>query len=143
MDNPLPVFRFSVSWNGGESMEFAEVSGLTMEVQAIEYRHGMQRDPIAIQMPGLKKFTNIVLKRGIVKKDNAFFDWVKTVALNTVERRDVTISMLDEEHKPVVTWSVSRAWPVKMEGPGLKATENAVAIESMELAHEGFTVSHA
>lgn len=143
MSKPLPVFRFSVSWDGSQNMEFAEVSGLTMEVQTIEYRHGLQKDPVPMQMPGLKKFNNITLKRGVVKGDNAFFEWISTVALNTVEWRDVTISMLDESHAPVVSWKVARAFPVKVEGPGLKASGNEVAIESIELAHEGFTVEFA
>lgn len=140
MSKPLPVFRFDVSWDGSQNMEFAEVSGLTMEVQSIEYRHGRQRDPVPLQMPGLKKFSNITLKRGVIKGDNKFFDWISTAALNTVEWRDVTISMLDENHKPVVSWTITNAFPVKIEGPGLKASGNEVAIETMELAHEGFQI---
>lgn len=143
MDNPLPAFRFDVSWDDREHIEFAEVSGLTMEVQPIEYRYGNQKDPIAIQMPGLKKFSNITLKRGVVKGQSDFADWINSVALNRVKRRTVTISMLDEEHNPVVSWKVKEAWPVKVEGPGLKASGNEVAIESIELAHEGFTIEYA
>lgn len=143
MENPFPVFRFDVSWDDSEHMEFAEVSGLTMEVQPIEYRYGNQKDPIPIQMPGLKKFSNITLKRGVVRGDAKYFEWINSVALNTVQRRDVTVSMLDEQHNPVVTWKIQKAWPVKIEGPGLKASGNEVAIESMELAHEGFTIEYA
>lgn len=140
MENPLPVFHFDVDW-GEEKMVFAEVSGLTMEAQAIEYRHGRQLDAIPIQIPGLKKFSNITLKRGVTKGKNHYFNWINSVTLNKVTRRDVTISMLDENDDPVVTWNVTNAWPVKIEGPGLKATGNEVAIESMELVHEGFTVT--
>ena len=142
MENPLPAFHFHVDWGTGP-MGFAEVSGLTMEAQPIEYRHGMQKDPIPIQMPGLKKFSNITLKRGVVKGDKAFYEWINSVALNKVERKEVSISMLDEEHNPVVTWKIKDAWPVKVEGPALKASGNEVAIESMELIHEGLTVEYA
>ena len=139
MKYPLPAFHFQVDWNG-ETMEIAEVSGLVMERQSIEYRHGMMKDQTGHMMPGIPKFSNITLKRGMTNGNNEFFDWLNTAALNTIERRDLTISLLNEEHAPVTNWKVNQAWPVKVEGPGLKATGNEVAIESIELAHEGITV---
>jgi phage tail-like protein len=93
-------------------------------------------------MPGLRKFSNITLKRGIVKADNDFFKWLSTVKLNTVERRDLVISLLNEEHQPVMVWKVHNAFPVKVEGPGLKASGNEVAIESIEIAHEGLEIQN-
>ena len=93
-------------------------------------------------MPGLRKFTNITLKRGIAKGDNEFFEWLSTVKLNTVERRDLIISLLNEEHQPVMVWKVLNAFPVKVEGPQLKATGNEVAIESIEIAHEGLELQN-
>ena len=71
----------------------------------------------SIKMPGLRKFTNVTLKRGVVKGDNEFFEWLSTVKLNTVERRDLIISLLNEEHEPVMVWKVHNAFPVKVEGP--------------------------
>jgi phage tail-like protein len=94
-------------------------------------------------MPGLRKYSNITLKRGVIKSDNDFFKWLSTVAMNTVERRDLTISLLDEAHKPVMTWKVHHAFPVKVEGPQLKAAGNEVAIETIELAHEGLVVENS
>jgi phage tail-like protein len=94
-------------------------------------------------MPGIQKFNNITLKRGIFSGDNDFFKWVNTVKMNTIERRDITIKLLNEEHNPVMTWKVKQAFPVKFEGPSMKASGNEVAIESLELAHEGFTVEAA
>ena len=67
---------------------------------------------------------------------------MNTVKLNTIERRDLTISLLDEEHNAVVVWKAHNAFPVKVEGPGLKASGNEVAIESIELAHEGLVVQN-
>jgi phage tail-like protein len=93
-------------------------------------------------MPGLRKFSNITLKRGVVKGDNEFAGWLATVKLNTVERRDLVVSLLNEEHSPVMTWKVHNAFPVKVEGPQLKANGNEVAIESIELAHEGLEVQN-
>lgn len=141
MAYPLPAFHFQVDW-GGSTIGFSEVSGLTVEVQAIEYRDGASPQYSVQKMPGIPKFSNITLKRGIVSKDNEFFDWLNTTKLNTVERRDLTISLLNEEHTPVMTWKVSNAFPVKVEGPGLKATGNEVAIETVELAHEGLRIEN-
>ena len=138
---PLPVFHFNVEW-GGTRLGFTEVTGLTQENQAIEYRDGSFPEYSAIKMPGLRKFANVVLKRGIVKSDNDFYKWLSTVKLNKVERRDVVISLLNEEHAPVMVWKIHNAFPVKVEGPALKATGNEVAIESIELAHEGLEVQN-
>jgi phage tail-like protein len=90
-----------------------------------------------LKMPGMQKFGNITLKRGVFKKDNEFYDWWNTVKLNTIERRDVIISLLNEEHSPVLTWKIKNAWPVKVQSTDLKADGNEVAIETLELAHEG------
>ena len=91
-------------------------------------------------MPGRPKYDNIVLKRGIIPKDNEFFKWLNTAALNQVDRRNLTISLLNENHEPVMSWKVKNAFPVKIEGPVLKATGNEVAIETLEVAHEGLLI---
>lgn len=141
MAYPLPVFHFQVEW-GGTNLGFSEVSGLTIENQAIEYRDGLSPEYSVVKMPGMPKYSNITLKRGIVPADNEFYAWLNSAALNKVERRDLVISLLNEEHSPVMTWKVKNAFPVKVEGPGLKATGNEVAIETIELAHEGLTIEN-
>src|SRR6478735_3343865 len=90
---PLPVFHFTVQWRGTR-VGFSEITGLTQENQAIEYRDGSFPEYSSIKMPGLRKWANLVAKRGIVKADNEFFIWLSTIKLNTVERRDVIISLL-------------------------------------------------
>jgi len=136
---PLPVFHFRVEW-GGSSINFSEVSGLNVETQIIEYRDGASPDFSSVKMPGLQKYGNITLKRGAMQGDNEFFDWWNTHQLNTIERRDVIISLLNEKHEPVITWRVRNAFPVKVDGGSLKATGNEVSIETLEIAHEGITV---
>lgn len=138
---PLPVFHFQVNW-GGTNMGFAEASGLNIEVQAIEYRDGLSPQYSVVKMPGIPKYGNITLKRGIVPADNEFYEWLNTTKLNKVERRDLVISLLNENHEPVMSWKASNAFPVKIEGAGLKATGNEVAIESIEIAHEGLTIEN-
>lgn len=138
---PLPVFHFAVQW-GGTRVGFSEVTGLTQENQAIEYRDGSFPEYSSIKMPGLRKFSNVTLKRGVIKADNEFFAWLSTIRLNKVERRDVTVSLLNENHEPVMVWKIHNAFPVKLEGPQLKASGNEVAIESIELAHEGLELQN-
>lgn len=138
---PVPAFSFIVEW-GGSRIGFSEVSGLTQENQVIEYRDGSFPEYSTIKMPGLRKFSNVTLKRGIVQHDNDFFKWLSTIKLNTVERRDLVISLLNENREPVMVWKVARAFPVKVEGPALKATGNEAAIESIELAHEGLELQN-
>lgn len=138
---PLVKFHFQVEW-GGTSIGFTEVSGLDIETEVVEYRHGASPEYSKIKMPGMQKFSNITLKRGTFENDNEFFTWWNSVKLNTIERRDITISLLNEEHDPVVTWKVKNAWPTKIQSTDLKADGNEVAIESMEIVHEGLSIQN-
>ena len=140
-DYPLPVFHFQVEW-GGTNMGFSEVSGLSVETTPIEYRNGLSPQFSATKMPGIVKYGDITLKRGVIKKDNEFFDWLNTTKMNKPTRRDLTISLLDEEHAPVMTWKVKNAFPIKIESPGLKSDGNEVAIETLVLANEGITIEN-
>lgn len=136
---PLPKFHFQVDW-GGMRIGFSEVSGLEVESEIIEYRDGASPEYNKLKMPGMQKYSNITLKRGTFAGDNDFYEWWNTVSLNTIERRDVTISLLNENHEPVVVWQVKNAWPTKVQSTDLKGDGNEVAIETLELAHEGLAV---
>lgn len=136
---PSSNYHFQVDW-GGSNLGFSEVSGLEIEYDVIEYRDGNSPKYNTIKMPGRPKFTNIVLKRGIIPADNEFFEWLNSVQLNRVERRNVTISLLNEEHNPVMTWKAVNAFPVRLVGPTLSARGNEIAIEELEIAHEGLLV---
>jgi phage tail-like protein len=138
---PLPKFHFQVEW-GGTNISFTEVSGLEVETEVIEYRGGASPEYSKIKMPGMQKYANLTLKRGTFKTDNEFYDWYNTVKLNTIERRDITISLLNEEHEPTVVWKVKNAWPTKVTATDLKADGNETAIESMELVHEGLVMQN-
>lgn len=133
---PMTTYHFIVDW-GGNQIPFTEVSGLNMEIEVIEYREGSSVNNHYAKMPGLRKYSNLVLKRGLVKGDHAFYHWMQSIHANAVERRDLVISLLNENHEPVMQWKVRRAWPCKIWGPSLKAGANEVAIETIELAHEG------
>jgi phage tail-like protein len=138
---PLPKFHFLVEW-GGTKIGFSEVSGLEVTTELIEYRDGASPEYSKIKMPGMQSFSNITLKRWIFQGDNEFYQWWNTVALNTIERRDLIISLLNESHEPVVVWKVKNAWPLKVQSTDLNATGNEAAIETMEIAHEGLTMQN-
>jgi phage tail-like protein len=138
---PLPKFHFQVDW-GGTKIGFTEVSGLEVETEVIEYREGSSLEYNMIKMPGMRKFSNITLKRGTFESDNEFFEWFNTVKLNKIERRDLTISLLNEEHNPVVVWKVKQAWPSKITPSDLKADGSETAIETLELVHEGLSIQN-
>ncbi|MEM9326145.1 MAG: phage tail protein [Bacteroidota bacterium] len=136
---PVTTFHFQVEW-GGNRIGFTEVSGLTIELQSIDYREGNAQEYQVTKMPGIPQYSNITLKRGIFNSDNDFGAWLSTVRLNSIERRDLTVSLLNEEHQPVVSWKIKEAWPCKVEGPTLNSTGNEVAMESIELCHEGLVI---
>ena len=139
---PLPKFYFQVKWDS-EVMSFQEVSGLDIEAQPIEYRHGDSPEFSTISMPGIKKSSNVTMKKGVFKSDNKFWDWFKQIKMNTVKRVPVTISLLDEAGAPTMVWTLANAWPTKITGTDLKADGNEVAIETIEIAHEGITIDNA
>ena len=136
---PLPKIHYQVQW-GGSRLGFTEVTGLSVENELIEYREGNSPEYSKIKMPGMQKFGNITLKRGTFKSDNEFFKWWNTKSLGKVERRDLTVSLLNENHEPVIVWKVKNAWPVKLQSADLKSDANEVAIETLELAHEGLVI---
>jgi phage tail-like protein len=139
---PLPKFHFQVKWDDTE-VAFQEVSGLDMESQAIEYRAGNSPTFSTVKMPGLKKFGNITMKKGVFKSDNGLFDWFNEIQMNIITRKALTISLLDEKHEPTMVWKVQNAFPVKVTGTDLKAEGNEVAVESIEIAHEGLVIENA
>ncbi len=146
---PLAGFYFLVEWNvdNGDIVNgsFTEVTGLTQEIQMLEYRDGFSEVYATQKIAGMRKDANVTLKRGIFHGNNEFYDWwVKVSNLNDDEKfkSNVTIKLLGEDNKPRVTWVLNRAWPVKIEGPSMKGDSNEVAVESIELTHEGMTIKH-
>lgn len=137
----LPKFYFSVKI-GNQEINFQDVSGLDVEAQVIEYRHGNSPVFSTMKMPGLKKYGNVTLKKGIFKADNNFWKWFNTIQMNVVQRETVTISLLDEKGSATMVWSLNNAWPTKITGTDLKSDSNEVAIETMEIAHEGLIISN-
>ncbi len=138
---PLPKFYFQVKWDS-TVMSFQEVSGLDVQSEEIKYRHGDSPVFSVIKMPGMVKVGNVTMKKGIFKADNKFWDWFKQIKMNTIKRVPVTISLLDEAGKPTMVWTLANAWPTKITGTDLKSEGNEVAVESIEIVHEGLTIAN-
>ena len=140
---PLPKFYFMVTFGSiSNSVAFQEVSGLDTETQTIEYRHQDSDVFSTIKMPGIAKTGNVTLKKGVFVKDNAFWKWYEAIKMNTIKRETVVIKLLDEIGAPTMTWTLSNAWPTKITGNDLKSDGNEVAVETLELAHEGLTITN-
>jgi phage tail-like protein len=143
---PLPKFHFKVSWQGA-SMAFTEVSGLDFETEVIEYRSGDSVNYAKTQQPGLTKWSHVTFKRGTFLGDYDFYElWKKTYYFQEVTetyRATVTIQLLNENHDTIITWSLTNAWASKITSTDMKADANEVAIESMEMVHEGMTIVQA
>lgn len=145
-DYPLPKFYFKVDW-GGTQIGFTEVSGLDVETEMIEFRYGSSKKFSKTRQPGLQKYSNITLKRGTFKSNDDFYTWWKETVkfeegnkTGSIYRRTITISLLDETGKDIVIWKVQNAWPIKVQSTDLKADGNDIAIESIELVHEGLEI---
>lgn len=131
---PFTVFNFKVSVDQKEVGGFSECTGLNMEADVIEYRTG-QDDHSVRKLPGLKKFSNITLKRGYTK-DKFLSDWQKSVLDGKTVRHSGAIELLGEDKSTVLRWNFYGAWPSKLVGPNLNAKTNEVAIETLELVVE-------
>lgn len=137
--DPFRSFNFRVEIDGLPVAAFSEVSGLTAEGDAVDYREGTDAINNVRKLTGLRKYANLMFKRGYVQ-DNSLWQWYQQIANGENVRRNGSVILMNEAHADVMRWNFENAWVNKIEGPGLKASGNEVAIESMELVHEGLTL---
>ncbi len=134
------VFHFKVEFRLGEpesDNRFQEVTGLSAEVTVEEVKEGGLNEYVH-KLPNGAKYGNLVLKRGFIT-DSSVTDWCRdAVEAFDFDPRDVSVSLLDEKHEPLASWEFMGAWPVKWSISDFKAQENALAVESMELAYRMF-----
>lgn len=140
---PVPKFHFKATFGDKGEIAFQEVSGLDTEYDIIEYRKGESVDFPTVKMPGLRKGSDVTLKKGMYKDDTALYDYFNEVKMNIIQRQTVTIQLLDAEHKPMFTWTLTNAFPIKVTGTDLNAQNSEVAVEEIVLAHEGISFEKA
>lgn len=146
---PPACFHFKVELNGVDGADsdseqrFQEVSGLSVEVETETLREGGE-NRFEYKLPKRAKYPNLILKRGLLK-GSAFLNWFKSamntyfiVAVYDFKPADITITLLDEADEPVAVWNVVQAYPLKWSMSDLKSSENAVVVESIELAYQYF-----
>jgi len=135
----VPKFHFKVIVGDKGEIAFQEVFGLDTEVD-IEYRTANSPQFSTVKMPGLIKSSDVTLKKGTFKKNDTLFDWLEAIKMNMIQRQNVTIQLLDEEHNVMFTWSLQNAFPMKVTGTGLNAQDSEIAIEELVLVYEGLTM---
>lgn len=138
--DPYKNFRFLVEIDGDTTSGFMCVSGLGAEAEVIEYREGADGLTSSRKLPGRVKYPNVTLKRGLTS-DPFLWDWWRTLLADPVQRRTVTIILLDDARQPMLRWQLREAWIARIEFSELDAEGNEVAIESVELAHEGLELA--
>jgi len=139
---PLRSFNFHVDIDGAPVGTFSEVSGLTAEDDAIDYRDETAPQSNERKLTGLRKYTNITLKRGYTQ-DQSLWNWYRNTTNGQSDRRKVTITLMNEAWQPIKRWHCNNAWVTKIEGPRFKASGNEVNVESVEITHEGLTIESA
>ncbi|MDW4909503.1 phage tail protein [Streptomyces sp. ADMS] len=141
MDRVDPYFgyNFSVELDGMTRAGFRECSGLESSQSAAEYREGMDANLAPRKIPGLNSYGDITLSRGVTN-DSKLWEWRQRVMKGTVERHNVSITLLDQQGGPRVTWNLFECWPKSWSGPSLNATSDEIAVEQLTLACERIEV---
>lgn len=133
---PLVKFSFQVKWDDAEFI-FQEVTGLSAETQVIEYRGGSSPVYSVVKMPGLQKFGPVSMKKGMFKGDTNLWTKFGLSKMNTNKRATITISLLDESQGVAMSWTLTNAFATKITVSDMKSDGSEIAVESIELAHEG------
>lgn len=137
--DPYLSYNFAVEIEGLVVGGFSEVSGLQAEIEVQEYREGGVNEYM-LKRAGPVKYPSLVLKKGITDQ-RSLWDWYSQVISGTIERKNVSILLLDSTGQERLRWNFEKAYPVKWAGPDLRGTANEVAVESIELAHNGLSGS--
>jgi phage tail-like protein len=135
-EDPYRAYNFIVEIDSIAVAGFSEVGGLSGDGDVVEYREGTDVPLTVRKMPGLRKYANISLKRGYTTS-RVLWQWRLAIINGNVDRRNGAVVLLDEQRNRVAEWQFENAWVVKYEGPALNAKGNDVAVETLELAHEG------
>jgi len=147
-DYPLPLYNYRVEI-GGEAVAFTEVSGLNIGYETSTYKESQTANgvpgPRVMIVPGQKQPTKLTLKKGIVRAASVahLFNWIRTIQINQVEKKDVFIRLCDEKGEAVISWKISNAFPTKLDAPTFDAKSNDAAIETMELVADGVAIEES
>jgi len=139
---PLPKFYFVVDFGEAKNIPFQEVSGLDLENELIEQR---QEDNLVlsnIRMPGLTQSNSITMKKGLFPHDSVFWAWYNSIKATTIKPETILINLMDTDGKPIMSWTLNNAYPVKISTADSREEETEIAIEHMEIAYERLTITN-
>lgn len=145
---PLPVYNYRVEI-GSDAVAFSEVSGLNIAYESSTFKEspvaGGSAGPRTLYMPAQATMTKLTLKKGIVRQASirVLYNWIKTVSINQIEKKDIFIRLCDEKGAPVISWRVGNAFPIKLDAPTFDAKSNDAAIESMELIADSVSIEES
>lgn len=135
---PQAKFRYKVEIDGLEAGGFSEATGFDASIDVIEYREGDMTAETPMKIAGLKKYGNITLKQGLTDS-RVMYDWLAAGVNGEVQRKTLTLTLLNDTQAPAASWQIINAWPTKYTAPDFNATASEIAIETVEIAHEGMT----
>lgn len=134
-NDPYRGFNFIVEIDGIARAGFQECSGLDSAQDPVEYREGNEGLTVR-KLTTLVKYSNITLKWGITD-DSELWDWRKNIMSGNDDRKNGSIVLMDTTGTEKVRWNFREGWPTKWTGPTFNATGSEVAVETLEIAHEG------
>ena len=133
---PIPVYRFVVNF-GDETIPFSEISGLDVGNDTITYKDGLGFK----HMPGQPTDINITMRRGLVRQKSQFFDWISSISLNLVDKKDITVSLTNETgDEPLVSWIITNAFPTKLTAPSINGGSNEPSVEALDLRADNIRI---
>jgi phage tail-like protein len=135
-EDPYRAYNFLVDIDGVAVAGFREVSGLSGDGEVISYREGTDKVLTVRKLPGLRRFSNLTLRTGMTTS-RLLWRWRLTTLRGATDRHNGSILLRDEQQRTVAEWRFENGWIMRYEGPTLNATANEVAIETVEIAHEG------
>jgi phage tail-like protein len=140
---PLPVYNYRVTV-GSSTLGFSEVSGLSVDYEAVTYKHGLSFSMGVKIIPGMRQPIKLTMKKGVIQGNDFFAKWIQDAYANPFKnaKQDILVDLCDETGKAVVRWKVQGALPTKLDAPTFDANSNDVAIESMELIAHGIQVDY-
>jgi phage tail-like protein len=134
--DPYRSFNFRVEIDGITAGSFRECTGLAADTTVVEYREGTDFSRSPRKLIGQLSYTNIVLKRGYTN-DHQLWDWHRNIVNGIPDKRNGSIILMDEARNDVLRWNFENGWIKRIEGPSFNAAANEVAIETVEIVHEG------
>lgn len=141
--NAYDAVSFLVEIDGVPVASFSECVLPAVSIEVIEYREGFDVVNNVHKLPGLVKYGDLILKRGLSKlpSSNALWTWFERFVQGTGTPTNITVTLQDAQHVPVIQWSFTNAWPIKYDAPVLNGKTSALAIEGIEIAVEGMKVT--